>query len=146
MKFYLAVIALALVAGCKKEKPQYPVPDVAVDIQVQINSPAHPGLILYGGHAYAEGGYKGIIIYHDYNDMFFAMDRACTYHPHTDCARVTMDTTGISIKCGKFENDEFNACCASRYFTTGEVMEGPAQYPLKHYRVQRVGNILYIRN
>jgi nitrite reductase/ring-hydroxylating ferredoxin subunit len=140
-------ISVFILIACKPENKEHPVPHVYVNKQIQTNDPRYSNLSILGGYAYiGDAGYKGILVLRTFDGILYAMDRACTYHPTESCARVTVDSSGIFIRCGSYSSSEFEHCCTSRYYSTGEVMEGPARHPLKHYRVHESGVLITITN
>jgi hypothetical protein len=146
-KIACLLIAIGLVASCSKNDPQaqHPVPFVTVNRSINMDNALFTKLNTPGGYAYLnDEGYKGIIITRDFADNFHAVDRACPFHPDTDCAQATVDKNGIRILCGAYVNDVFTPCCESKYGVDGSLLEGPSQHPLRAYAVQKSGSTLTI--
>lgn len=122
------------------------IPHVYVYYTINLNLPQYNQLGLLGGWTYIDEGFKGIIVYHKVDDSFIALERCCTYQPLEECSRVSVDESGIFIRCGHYEGSEFISCCGSNFDMEGEVIKNPALYPLKRYRVSRNGDVLTISN
>lgn len=122
--FSIVFILLSLLS-CRRE-PNI-VPDVLVDIQVNINNPGYFQLQAVGGWMYFEAGSRGIIVYRRSIDEFKAYDRHCTYNPNDPCGKVVVDTSNNIIAQ--------DACCGSQFILTdGSVNQGPATFALKAYQ------------
>jgi nitrite reductase/ring-hydroxylating ferredoxin subunit len=132
------VVSILLISSCRKESNQ--VPNVLVDIQVNINNPGYIDLQVVGGWKYFEGGSRGIIVYRRSYDEFVAFDRHCTYQVESSCGQVSVDSTNVIAVD--------NNCCGSRFLITdGSVQSTPATMPLKQYQVYWDGSaILRIYN
>ena len=134
-KFFLTSFLAIISFTCSNEK--YPLPNVAVNISI---SPAELAVIGIGSTAYCpiSGGIKGIIIYRDSEDSYFAYERECPYYPTDDCA-IEIETGNIlQAKC---------PCCGSEYsLWTGDVLKGPSRWYLKQYKAYLSGGRLYITN
>ena len=127
-----------IAAGCKKEKNEYAIPSVPVDVYVYPSLPQYSSLNAVGGWVYVSGGYKGIIVYRNGPETFSAFDRACTFDPNKPCEIVDVEANGLTA------HDD---CCGSRFqITDGTVVEGPAFRPLKPYSTFWDGNSLRIYN
>lgn len=119
--------------ACKKDKTY--VPNVPVNIIFSINSFEYKDLNAIGGFVYITGGYKGIIVSRSSQEDFKAYDRACTFHPQDDCARIEMESSGLIA---------IDSCCGSRYLISdGSVLKGPAQVAMKQYHCSFDG--IYVR-
>lgn len=137
---YIAGISMAsmlLIISCKKQNNQ--IPEVLVDIQVNINNPGYISLQVTGGWMYFDGGSRGIIVYRRSQDEFLAYDRHCTYQPEATCGQVAVDSTNIIA---------VDACCGSKFILTdGSVQSAPATMALKRYQTYWDGSsILRIYN
>jgi hypothetical protein len=142
-----------LVASCKKDSnnssaSKYnPVPLVTVNIPIDLNLPQYQKLNYMGGYVYIDNaGYKGIVVVHDYNDQFVAMDRACPFHPTASCAKLVADNSGLNFICGTQTTNGFLACCDSKYDLDGFKISGSTQYNMKRYTLSKDGTSIYISN
>ena len=124
--------------SCKDKLPHDTIPEVAVNLYLDINSTMYIELNSIGGHIYLTGGYRGILIYRVSVDEFVAYDRACPFDPFADKARITVDPSGITVT---------DSICGSQFnILDGSVIKGPATIPLKRYYTYFDGNILTVNN
>jgi nitrite reductase/ring-hydroxylating ferredoxin subunit len=148
----LAITLIFVLARCGKSNngQQNDVPSVPVNITVNMNLPEYLILQSQGGWAYLNGGVKGIVLYHHYDDNFYAMERNCPYQPFDSCAIVTVENNDVFLRCGQYKSDTDTTwipCCNSQYsLEAGFLISGPSQYSLTNYRVGRSGNILVVSN
>lgn len=132
------IIMLVLFPHCDKEKNNNPIPNVHVNINLDINSTLYSDLNIVGGYVYITGGYRGIVVYRMSYDEFVAYDRACPYDHEDPEARVDVEDNGLTV---------IDSTCMSRFLLLdGSVVEGPATRPLKRYRTQLSGDNLLIYN
>jgi hypothetical protein len=133
----LFVLLIILPCSCKKdERPQ--IPNVYVNLTLDISSTLYIELNSVGGHVNLTGGYKGITVYRLSTDEFVAFERCCSYDPDVADARVVVDTSGLTLS---------DAVCGSQFLILdGSVVNGPATAPLKQYRTQFDGDYLKIYN
>ena len=114
-----------LLTSCK-EKEVYPIPNVPVNITLNLDLPSYQNLNAPGGWVYVDGGSRGIVVYRNF-DEFVALDRHSTYESNKDCAIVSIDTINAFIL-----ND---SCSTSQYnIIDGTVVTGPAKWGLKRYQ------------
>lgn len=135
MKYFVASILLisAVFASCEKDENR--IPYVPVNVYIDINNANYNDLNAIGGHVYLTGGYKGLIVYRASYESFVAIERACPYHPTTDCERLVVDTSGLTIS---------DPVCGSRFLITdGSIVNGPAKKPALTYNTLYDG--FYIR-
>ncbi len=136
----LALISI-LFSHCNNQDPYEGIPNVYVNFDLNLNLPQYADLNHPGGYVLINNeGYHGIIIYHNLNDEFIALERTCTYQPQNPCSVIYVDSSGIMLRCGLKDGD----CCDSRFDMEGQVLQGPATWPLKRYLVSRNGDILNI--
>ena len=134
----MAAILIFSSWGCNKETTHQSIPNVSVNLYLDISSTLYIELATIGGHVNITGGYKGIVVYRVSPDDFVAYDRACSYDPKLACARITMDPSGITLT---------DSCCGSNFSVLdGSIIKGPATQPLKRYHTQFDGQILRIWN
>ena len=133
------LIILFLATGsCTKQQPHDTIPNVAVDVYIDVNSTLYLQLNTVGGWLYLTGGYKGILVYRVSEDEFVAYDRACPYDPLVQESRLQMDIGNLTV---------VDTVCKSKFvILDGSIVEGPATVPLKRYRTTFDGNILHIFN
>lgn len=135
---FIALVIFLLFPHCNKDKQRDPIPNVHVNLQLDISSTLYSDLNIVGGYAYLTGGYKGLIVYRMAHDEFVAYDRACPYDYEKSEARVDVEDNGLTL---------IDSTCMSRFLLLdGSVVEGPAQRPLKNYQTTFNGDILHIYN
>ncbi len=133
--FLFISIFILLSVSCEK-KPSEIIPDVPVNISININTDPEYINLRAPGNAdtinRTTGGYpvgymgNGIIVYRYSEDVFYAYDRTCTYHVENHVAV-------------KLQDNSFAKCpvCHSVYILAGDGLPttaGPATYPLKKYK------------
>lgn len=119
--FFLLIL---LPVSCDKEN-ENPVPFVSINFSINIESTQFLELNTFPSYAYFSGGFRGIIIYRDSYDSFYAFDRACPYHPYEQDALVRVLNTPLAI----------DTLCGSNFLLLdGSVITGPSRHPLRQYR------------
>ena len=135
--FFLVLTATLLVLPVSCGKEDHPIPDVWVDITLNLELAIELNNV--GGWVYVSGGFNrnGIIVYRWSIDEFMAFDRTCPFHPFDPCGIVSVDDPPIA-KCD---------CCESQYLLIdGSVFDGPSKFPLKQYRTHYQEPYLQITN
>ena len=125
MKYILILLACTLIWGCGDGDNQQ-IPEIFVDVTIDVNDPQYGNLNQVKGFTHLDGvGVKGIIVFHNEVNQYFAYDQNCSYQPNSDCATVKVDTGTLMA---------YDSCCNS-YFNleTGYPFGGPALRPLKQY-------------
>lgn len=136
----LTLIIGGVASSCKKNDSVY-FPSVAFEQRIYLNNPSSFELNVPGGWIYADGGYKGLIIYRRYlnggQDDFVALDRGCPTHYSESCG--TLETT---------DDDLFAQCSCSeeKYLLFDGAPSDGANLGMRQYRVIRNGDVLYISN
>lgn len=133
----LLLAAMLIFIGCEGNINVSPIPDVPVNLEVNLNDIDNVALKQIGGYIYADGGARGIIVYRKSQNEYKAYDRNCTFQPADNCAQVSFHSSGFYLE---------DTCCNSVFDTDGFPTGGPAEYPLKEYRVSQAGDILFIIN
>ncbi len=137
--FVLVTTMLYSTWGCNEKEPHDAIPEVSVNVNLDINSTMYIELNTIGGWVYLTGGYRGILVYRIAVDEFVAYDRACPHDPFEKTARITMDNTGITCS-------DTTSCGSQFGILDGSVINGPATIPLKRYYTYYDGNTLSINN
>ena len=143
MKRITAALALLLCmimlpqSSCQKEA--YPnIPNVYVNMYLDISSTLYVELATVGGYVYLTGGYRGLIVYRSSNEQFVAFERCCPYDADLSSAVVKVDPSGLTMT---------DSTCMSTYLILdGSVVSGPATMPLKQYNTSFNGDDLHIFN
>jgi len=138
MKLFLRILFSILITiyGCKNQYEG--IPDINVNIYINIQNPQYQNLLGMGSWSYLEGGSKGIIVFNLGNNKFLAYERHCPYLPQNSCSKISVDETNIIA---------VDTCCSSKYqLIDGSAIDGPASLPLKRYNTSFDGNIIHIWN
>lgn len=128
---------LLFFSSCEKED-MHPVPNVMVDIRINIENPSFAAINTIGNSVSVSGGYRGIIIYRVGQNEFTAFDRSCPHHVWEQCAVVNGLPGQPFAKCD---------CCQTTYqLLDGSKFTGPSLFPLRAYRVNFLHPFLSINN
>lgn len=153
MQFFKYLFSLSLLTSsiflfsCNGDDNLSQIPYAYVNLRIDLNDPRYIDLNPYGGYIYVNGhGNKGLIIYHDYDDSYRAIERNCSYEPSNPCARVEVESNNFGLICGETVNGTFVKCCGSTFFWDCYPKSGPALYSLVEYQVQVTGNLLTVSN
>ncbi len=133
------LLLVCLAISCRNQNNDL-VPNVMVDLTLNLNNPSYQPVTVVGGHLFIPGqAYRGIVLYRANINEFKAFDMACTYLPLQSCHVVGLDSATNLLQCG---------CCTSRFNFEGQLLQGPASLPLKAYRTlyQPSTNTLQITN
>lgn len=123
-----------------------PVPSAPVNLTINTDLPSYFHLKNLGGYVYENGGNRGVIIMHGFDDQFYAFDRLCTHLPDLSCSIIHVDSLNLNLRCGTFSDTTWVPCCDSKYQYDGNVLRGPAKFPLRQYPVTFSGATLFVRN
>jgi hypothetical protein len=143
---YIVSLVLLALPACRSNQANEIIPTGPVNLTIDLNLPANSVLLGPGGFAYYEGGVRGVLVIHDYDDEWYAFERTCAWEPLNACSKIWIDTVAIQMKCGNYVRDTFQACCPSRYIFNGMPVKGPARGILARYKISRTGNLLYVYN
>lgn len=146
IKFFCLGFTLLLLAGCRNNNVTEAIPKGPVNITLDLNLLDNQHLLVPGSFTIAEGGVKGVLIVHDYDDTWYAFERTCAWQPLNACSQIWVDTQAIQLKCGLYNGNRFENCCESRYMFNGLPLKGPAGGSLSRYNVSRSANLLYVYN
>jgi hypothetical protein len=122
------------------------IPKGLVNLTLDLNLPSYQHLQQVGTHAYVPGGVKGVLIIHDYDDAWYAYERACAFEPTKNCSNIWVDSINIQLMCGTYSGTTFQSCCESKYMYSGFPLKGPAAGRLAQYYISRNNNILQVYN
>lgn len=125
----LIVFSILLTASCRDRDEegniQDRVPNVPVNISINVLFPEYFNLQTPGGWEYLNGGSMGIIVYRLGPEEFKAYDRHCTWNV-ADRNRISVTDQGIIAAD--------SICGSSFVIIDGTVVEDPAFVPLTEYR------------
>ncbi len=105
------------------------------DQVINLSLPAYIKLKSTGGYVYLDGGMRGILLYRAEDDVYYAFERACPYHPRAVCAQVKVNSSNLYME---------DTCCGSTFDFRGRVTGGPARYALQRYETYLEGNMLTV--
>ena len=137
-RLMLYLIALCTgITGCEPDLSDDAIPWQPFDvIQINLNLPEYIALKTDGGNKTIDGGVRGIILYHQSGNNYFAYEANCSYQPNSACATVEVHVSTLYMFC---------ACCSSNFdFATGYPTGGPAWRPLRRYHTSLSGSTLTI--
>ena len=131
------ILSLYVLMACNPAPEETNIPNVRVDIEVDLNSIDSQPLQPIGGFIYLTGGVRGIVLIHTGLTEYVALDRNCTFEPGQTDAIVDMHDSGFYLE---------DITCTSTFDHNGFPTGGPAPFPLKKYRISRSGDLLFIMN
>ncbi len=124
-------------SGCEEETRPSEIPFVFTEFTINLNLQEYIPLLTNGGYVLDNRGYKGIIIYRESENVYYAIERACTYNPLEPCEIVTVDQSGFFL---------IDKCCGSTFDFQGNPTGSPANRPLLLYNTYLENNFLTISN
>lgn len=138
MNRILAGILFWLVlSGCQPQVEETQIPNVLVNIEINLNELDNAPLQQIGGYIYVLGGVRGIILRRESQSVYRAFEQNCPYQPLNTCAKVDMHSSEFYFE---------DVCCSSTFDLTGFPTGGPVQFPLKQYSISISGDYLFIYN
>ena len=134
--WFLVILISGSVLSCR-DRNTGRVPDVPVNISINVLLPEFFDLSVTTGSVYLTGGSRGIIVYRKSDTEFIAIERHSTYLPENECAVIVKDD-GLIIE---------DPCSGSQWIITdGTLVQGPASLPLITYDTNYSPPILFITN
>jgi nitrite reductase/ring-hydroxylating ferredoxin subunit len=132
----LVILISGSVLSCR-DRNTGRVPDVPVNISINVLLPEFFDLSVTTGSVYLTGGSRGIIVYRKSDTEFIAIERHSTHLPENECAVIVKDD-GLIIE---------DPCSGSQWIITdGTLVQGPASLPLITYDTNYSPPILFITN
>jgi hypothetical protein len=123
-KLATLLFVLPFFSHCSKNNPNTVIPNVFVDVTLNINEPSSFDLQPIGGFIYMNGGSNGLVVYRADLDNFKCYDRHATFNVDDWC-QVNVDSTRFKL---------IDTCSTSEFaIFDGTVLKGPATIPLKQY-------------
>jgi hypothetical protein len=145
--FMVFTVFLVFVCSCDDSRNATEnIPKGLVNLVIDLNLSSNMHLVNPGTHLYAEGGVKGVLILHEYDDTWYAYERTCAFEPTKNCSRIWVDSVNLQLICGDQTPTTFTPCCQSKYMYSGFPTQGPAAGRLAQYFITRNGNILQVYN
>lgn len=132
----LFVLTLCALAACR-DRNNLRVPDVPVNIAINVNQPDFFNLSVPSGWVYITGGSRGIIVFRNSLNEFTALERHSPFEPENNCA-VIVNSDNIIVS---------DPCSASQWLIMdGTIVNGPTAFPLRTYQTAFSDPMLYITN
>ena len=114
------------------------IPYKKVDFTIYPNDVMYYRLNTYGGYEYFTGGVGGIVVYRLDEWTFLAYDRSCSYDWEENASWIWVHPNGIML---------IDSLCGSTYnILDGNVISGPAIWPLYQYKTRYDGFRLRVYN
>lgn len=114
------------------------IPYKKVDFTIYPNDVMYYRLNTYGGYEYFTGGVGGIVVYRLDEWTFLAYDRSCSYDWEENSSWIWVHPNGIML---------IDSLCGSTYnILDGNVISGPAIWPLYQYKTRYDGFRLRVYN
>ena len=136
-RFGFLLLALVLIASGCRDRNTNRVPDVPVNIAINIYQPDFFNLTVPSGWVYITGGSRGIIVFRTSNNEFVALERHSPYQPEDNCA-VVVDDDNVLVS---------DPCSDSQWLISdGTIVQGPTTFALETYQASFQDPILYITN
>jgi len=133
----LILLALLIVTSGCRDRNTNRIPDVQVNIAINIYQPDFFNLTVPSGWVYITGGSRGIIVYRKSTNEFVALERHSPYQPEDNCA-VMVDEDNVLVS---------DPCSDSQWLITdGTIVQGPSAFALETYNTTFSDPILYITN
>jgi len=124
-RFIGAVFCGLFFISCKKQEA-YPIPNVPVNVTLNLDLPSYQTLNTSGGYAYVNGGSRGIVVYRNF-DEFVALDRHSTYDSQNPGAIVHVNPDNFFELIDTLSGSKYS-------IMSGVVIKEPAKFGLKRYQ------------
>jgi len=129
--FLLFIVAGIFLGSCKSKVETYDdqIPYVNVNFTIQTNSLMFGDLNMPGNWTYLNGGFKGIIVYHGFDNNYYAYERCCSFDPRITDARVWVNEESFML---------YDSVCGSEFFLLDgtPTADGPAISPLRQFNTE----------
>lgn len=138
-KIWLLMLFVSILFSCSDNNTSNKNPNIPsyhVDLQINTNLPSYNKLTYPSNPVYfADHGAKGVIVMMTGPGTYVAFDAACPNQPLNSCTAMTIN--GINAVC---------SCDKSSYSLFNGVGYAKEEYPMKQYRVEVNGNLIYVYN
>ncbi len=136
-RFGIALLTLFIVTSGCRDRNTNRVPDVPVNIAINIYQPDFFNLTVPSGWVYITGGSRGIIVYRKSTTEFIALERHSPFQAQDNCA-VVVNEDNVIVS---------DPCSDSQWLITdGTIVQGPTAFALETYQTSFSDPILYITN
>lgn len=147
--FLLCIVSSFFLIKCNKKNNNTDdvIPFATVDRYYNVSLPGYISLMNPGGWIIdSTAGVKGLFIIKNYSNEYKAFDLNCSYHPLDQCAKLTVDSSGLFLKCGQYVAGVWQPCCDSRFGIDGIPTKAPASRILRQYQTSFDGIVLRVFN
>lgn len=137
MKKIIGIVLFTTLFACNSsDDGNTLLPNVPVNVTLNLNLPAYQDLLINNGSAFVPGhGIKGIIVFRLSETNILAWDAACPHISPSQCS--TMVINGVIMVCG-CDDTEFS-------ILDGSPLSG-TQFSARQYRAVKTGNSITITN
>ena len=138
-RWILILVTSLSVLSCGKNN-QNPVPNVPVDVTIDLSFPSYSSLQGVSGYTYVNGGSRGIIVYRKSSDEFVAFDRHSPADIEGTCFEPLYPDANNFLEL-------IDSCNNARFSLYDGSPISNSEYGLRQYATQYNGsNILRIYN
>lgn len=144
MKKVFFIVMIVMISSCSNDDDNQSnpnLPGVNVNFSINLNLPQYNNLDFPNGVFVdrTDGrGIRGVIIYNQNNEQFFAYELSDPNIPPSDCSALIVEGTRASSGCGNENIYEISSF--------GQQVRGEGGLPLQPYRVTKDGSVLNITN
>lgn len=143
----LLCLLFGVQCGKKDKNTDAAIPFAVVDRYYNITMPGYINLSNPGGWVTdTTAGVRGLFIIRNFAGEFKAFDLNCSYHPLDACSCLTVDSSGLFLRCGKYQNGVWQPCCDSHFGTDGIPTKAPATRLLRQYQTSFDGMTVHVFN
>jgi nitrite reductase/ring-hydroxylating ferredoxin subunit len=121
-----------LCVGCHADREEL-IPNVSFQVTIDLSDPSYVdnAFIVVKDITGRRAGINGVVVYRLSSDTYYAFDLMCPHDKKVSCLVEISDD--VTCEC---------SCCASQFFIGseyGDVIKGPAVWPLKRYQTAVTG-------
>lgn len=133
----VVILSFFIITSCNDEIVRDEIPIAAFDdIFINLDLPEYNDLSFDNTFITLPQGVRGIILYRLNSSTYFAFERNCTFLPNEAGSTVNVDQSNLFMR---------DTSCGSTFgFDGGVPTSGPAQIPLRRYRITQLGRTLTI--
>jgi len=139
ISLFISCILLSSCSGSDDSNNNNPnLLDIGINLTLDLNLPEFNQLN-FPGNSFVTNvqGIRGIVVYNVDNSQYSAFEISDPNHTPNDCSASSID--GIVATCNCADGNSYN-------IVTGQQMTGTGGFPLKRYRIEKVGSQLRITN
>ena len=138
-RVFFLLVTLSFILSCGKNN-QNPVPNIPLDVTIDISLPSYNALQGVSGYTYVNGGSRGIIVYRKSLNEFVAFDRHSPADAEGTCAEPLYPDVNNFLQL-------IDSCNNARFSLYDGSPISNSQFGLRQYATQYNGsNLLRIYN